>query len=751
MRCVKTIHTVILWLVLLVVSLVVLPAYAAENKEIIKEASWDIGGGESYEGARTRAKAKAEREAAEEAGVYIESYSKVNHFQLTADEVQLIAAAILQVEVLDEEQRKTGKTSTAAWIKIKATVASAAVDDLRAKLKNKNTDRELRQALAETDKLKKLLEEQNKQLVALRKQLSQPQNEAARQQLLVAVADNERTAQALDALREARRHLLFLAYSEADKALERALTAKPDMAQAYLAKGDSYLGRQDYSQAAAAYRQATRYASTLKQAWFGLATALAFQDSYAEAAQAFSYSAEYNPEAMSAEPAKLKPYQQNGRWGFRRADGTVATAPIYDRVEDFYEGLARVYFGNHVGYVTETKEAALLLSVDRRCNPWVFSSGRARITLGKRHGYIDKSGQMTIEPIFEEAFAFQAEGASVQIGEKWGVIDHAGRVIIKPQSDQPFNFNEGLSVINQNFKFGYMDSKGKLVIPVQFDFAWQFSEGLAVVTMGNKTGYIDKTGQYVIPLRYAGAESFKDGKAQVSLTSGFGYIDQTGKFVIEPIYYMAHRFNDGIALVQKDPKVKPVWINRKGEEVAWREARAQPAAAQKVLDPFSVNGMYGYKDDQNQVVIPAQFEKAYHFHEGLAAVQLQNKWGFIDTDGRMVIQPQYYNANKFSEGLAAVATGIDFDQFIYIDKTGKQAFPGTFDWASDFNEGRAEVGRNNKNGVGRKYGYIDRSGQLVIPYQFSMTNGGFSDGLAAVFVADEFWINKRGEIIQQKK
>lgn len=41
-------------------------------------------------------------------------------------------------------------------------------------------------------------------------------------------------------------------------------------------------------------------------------------------------------------------------------------------------------------------------------------------------------------------------------------------------------------------------------------------------------------------------------------------------------------------------------------------------------------------------------------YEGLAPVQVDNRWGFIDTNGRFVINPQFDRAEPFAEGLAPV-------------------------------------------------------------------------------------------------
>ena len=80
--------------------------------------------------------------------------------------------------------------------------------------------------------------------------------------------------------------------------------------------------------------------------------------------------------------------------------------------------------------------------------------------------------------------------------------------------------------------------------------------------------------------------------------------------------------------------------------------------------------------------------------------------GYIDRNGAMVIEPQFDNAGCFSEGLAYVEVG---EKYGYIDKKGKIAVKPQFDFAWDFSEGLAGVK------LGEKSGYIDKSGKYVVP------------------------------------
>ena len=63
--------------------------------------------------------------------------------------------------------------------------------------------------------------------------------------------------------------------------------------------------------------------------------------------------------------------------------------------------------------------------------------------------------------------------------------------------------------------------------------------------------------------------------------------------------------------------------------------------AQDVLYPFAEKGKYGYINKTGKVVVPAQYEYAEKFYEGMGVVKQGGKRGFIDATGKMVITPQF--------------------------------------------------------------------------------------------------------------
>lgn len=77
----------------------------------------------------------------------------------------------------------------------------------------------------------------------------------------------------------------------------------------------------------------------------------------------------------------------------------------------------------------------------------------------------------------------------------------------------------------------------------------------------------------------------------------------------------------------------------------------------------------------------------------------------------------------------------------YIDKTGKVVIPPQFENTMGFSEGLAATKLNGK------YGYIDTTGKWVIEPKFDFTYK-FSEGLAMVRIGKKFaWIDRSGKIV----
>ncbi len=124
-----------------------------------------------------------------------------------------------------------------------------------------------------------------------------------------------------------------------------------------------------------------------------------------------------------------------------------------------------------------------------------------------------------------------------------------------------------------------------------------------------------------------------------------------------------------------------------------------------------------------------------------------SKYGYIDRTGKIIIPAKFENASDFSEGLAIVYTGKKLGSG-YINRTGKIVIPANkFEYGGDFSEGLAVVS------ISEKYGCIDKNGNLVIPARFKWI-GDFKNGVAKARIDQSRYetieIDRNGNIVADR-
>lgn len=257
-----------------------------------------------------------------------------------------------------------------------------------------------------------------------------------------------------------------------------------------------------------------------------------------------------------------------------------------------------------------------------------------------------------------------------------------------------------LSVTNFNSQIDSAQSNYfELAIPfTDYEEAYSFHDGLARIKQNGKYGYIDKSGNEVISCQYDVADDFHCHRACVRIDGKYGYINKNGNLIIACDYDMAGDFYENLACVKKD-------------------------------------GKYGFVDIFGKNAIPnnLNYDLVVHFSEGLAMVKKKGKYGYIDKSGKEVIHDLsgMSSAGHFYEGLARAVFGDDDGRTSgFIDQNGKLVISGTEYFAvGNFNEGFAEVNVTDEWGEDSKYGFIDKTGKIVIPCIYDNV-AGFNDGFA---------------------
>ncbi len=192
-----------------------------------------------------------------------------------------------------------------------------------------------------------------------------------------------------------------------------------------------------------------------------------------------------SPFDFTGEPSEgMRPFRQNGKYGFCDASDHEAVPPRYDRAHH-------------------------------------FSEGAAAVSIGGRWGFIDPAGRELTPMQFDDCSSFSEGRVAVCTGGRWGYLDRSFRWIAPARFLLALPFRQGRAVVRRERGYGFLAPTGRVVIPMRFEHAQSFHEGAACVVSGGKYGYIDRQGRWIVPPTYDYARSKHNGLAWVE-TQGEG-------------------------------------------------------------------------------------------------------------------------------------------------------------------------------------------------------------------------------------
>ena len=437
----------------------------------------------------------------------------------------------------------------------------------------------------------------------------------------------------------------------------------------------------------------------------------------------------------SAQPARIAKVKKDGKFGYINTSGEEVAPCIYDEIQEFSEGFAKVRMDRKFGFINTHGELVIPCVFDSNLPPdyksnidysqhmWDlpseyyagFSEGLAIAAKGGKFGYINTEGEVVIPFVFDKASSFHSSRALVSRGGTQGFIDETGKMVFECNGVEAGDFSNGLAFIREVTKdygeFG-MREYGR-----RYEYTYKpvTIDGKPFTNSPGKP-YEPQLGLY-IPDKGPIWIQFKDYNNEIR----YSIIEADGDFLhVYSSSYDSHSLlsKDGFIVVEKDGKTGVMDVNRKiiipliYDDIPFD---SDEPLFHDDLVKVEINGKIGFIDKNQKVVISPKFEwdEIKNFSEGLVPFQNDNNlWGYMDKKGKTVIECKYTLAYEFSEGLAKVAGpimtewGESWDYFV-IDKTGETVYIGEIN--DYFSEGLAPVR------LGQKYGYIDKSGKIVIP------------------------------------
>lgn len=339
-------------------------------------------------------------------------------------------------------------------------------------------------------------------------------------------------------------------------------------------------------------------------------------------------------------------------------------------------------------------------------------------------GFLDPEGKVAIKPVFDNATDFFGNYANIIKDSIFGYVDLNGSLKLFPEYEQVYWYYSDTGFAKNNEKFALINRNGKLITDFIFDQIDLPNEGYFPVEINGNWNHVDSEGNLVfdedillnwdqindslvVILDSERTESNKNPKQ--------GIMDVSGKVIIEPIYQdVTPVFSEGLMQVKKEDLYG--FVNRKGEIVVPIEYQQTAFDFKDQFVYAKKNDKWGFINKKNELVIPFIYDKVRSFSEGLAQVTKNGKSGYINKRNEVVIplklEPIWQG--EFHKNRAVFKEGVKYG---YIDRTGEVVIAPIYDSALPFEDGIAYVEKNGKSG------YIDPNGKEIIPISFKQLWG----------------------------
>jgi len=298
----------------------------SETKEIISEGAYNMGDGETPSVAESRALLNAKRVALEQAGTYVESYSKVINLRLTEDEVKVLASGLMEVTILDKKRTVVGD-GIHFYVKIKAKVNPDKMGEMAKKVKEKSV-------IEDYKKIQREYENSRKEIEELKKKLLEAKGDTEKKQVETKIAGDERLFQANEWFEKGYNYWINKAIlsnqeiKEANISIEeaaamgdaaidaytKAIALNPNYARAYAMRGIAYAEKGQHDKALEDSNKAISLDPSNGFAYIARGSIYAFKGQYDKAIKDLNKAIALNPNYAEAYLGRGSIYYEKGQY-----------------------------------------------------------------------------------------------------------------------------------------------------------------------------------------------------------------------------------------------------------------------------------------------------------------------------------------------------------------------------------------------------------------------------------------------------
>jgi len=415
-----------------------------------------------------------------------------------------------------------------------------------------------------------------------------------------------------------------------------------------------------------------------------------------------------------------------------------------------------------------------------------------------KFGVINNDGEIVIEPSYDEIILIPNNSKPIFICI-YDVDDSTGTYKTKAinekneeilvgydkieaidnfDSKQNIWYEDNVLRVSKNGKYGIINFEGQEILPCEYEeiTALKGIKSNFLVKKDNKIGLVNEVGQTIVKAEYNNVLALKEGYKSEYIIQGadgkIGLISTSGTILIEPQYEEVKYIGSSHLFAVKQNDVWKLMDIEENKIIIDEGYKDIVEAKSENIVVVNEDGKYGIVSKDNTEKIAPQYEDLKYAFSIYYIAKRDGKYGIINLENEEVIKFEYINMVYVENGGFIQADKTDTETVIFDNNLGQKVVGIISEVNTD--KGYIKVYTNNeykyynfkleeknssdlltantlflskKDG---KYGYVDKSGNVVVDYIYEDGTEQNVKGFAAV-KKDGAWgsINKAGAVLQE--
>ena len=336
-------------------------------------------------------------------------------------------------------------------------------------------------------------------------------------------------------------------------------------------------------------------------------------------------------------------------------------------------------------------------------------------------------------------------------GSLHGLLDWDGKTVIAcVYDDVDLNKYVGFFSVKRNGRKGLMSRAGEELVPCAFDDCGVIDEHF-LWARGDKTyGIYSSEGEKVQPCKFNSFFIYEGKKKKEVSLSDFAQLDRRQ----HPDLYAVVSGKVGTLDSKKFTTKLPCAYDYLSD-FAPRMKITNGVLTEQRLAVCRLNGKYGIVNSEGKQIQPMAFDELRKDMSDPSSkelpdmgsardlhVRIGDKWGILTADGEQLAEVKFDSVGVFHDGLAVVKAA---ERYGYIDRSGTIVIPIQWMTAYDFSEGLAALRVDKKH-----FQFINTAGTVVIRSKKYDSVGRFRNGVCRVVKGGKVkWIDTKGKELKE--